>query len=34
MVIKTIYCEMKGSIKTETYGLKSHKTPTPINKLK
>ena len=34
MVIKRIYCEMKGSIETETYGLKSQKTPTPINELK
>ena len=25
---------MKGSIETETYGLKSQKTPTPINELK
>ena len=31
---KVIYCDMKGnSIKTETYGLKSQKTPPPINKL-
>ena len=31
---KVIYCDMKGnSIKTETYGLKSQKTPRPINKL-
>ena len=30
---KVIYCSMKGSIKTETYGLKSQKTPPPINKL-
>ena len=31
---KVIYCEIKGrSIKTETYGLKSPKTPTPINEL-
>ena len=30
---KVTYCDMKGSIKTETYGLKSKKTPPPINKL-
>ena len=31
---KVIYCDIKGnSIKTETYGLKSQKTPPPINKL-
>ena len=31
---KVIYCDMKGnSIKTETYGLKSLKTPPPINEL-
>ena len=31
---KVIYCEMKGnSIKTETYGLKSQKTPPPISEL-
>ena len=31
---KVIYCDMKGNrIKTETYGLKSHKTPPPINEL-
>ena len=33
MTWKFIYCNMKGSIKTETYGLKSQKTPPPINKL-
>ena len=31
---KVIYCDIKGNrIKTETYGLKSQKTPPPINKL-
>ena len=31
---KVIYCDMKGNrIKTETYGLKSQKTPPPINEL-
>ena len=31
---KVIYCDMKGnSIKTETYGLKSLKTPPPNNEL-
>ena len=30
---KVIYCDMKGSIKTETYGLMSQKTPSPINEL-
>ena len=31
---KVIYCDMKGnSIKTETYGLNSLKTPPPINEL-
>ena len=31
---KVIYCDMKeNSIKTETYWLKSQKTPPPINKL-
>ena len=30
---KVIYCNMKGSIKTETYGLKSQKTPPPIKEL-
>ena len=31
---KVIYCDMKGnSIKTEAYGLKSQKTPPPINEL-
>ena len=30
---KVIYCSMKGSIKTETYGLKSQKTPPRINEL-
>ena len=30
---KVIYFNMKGSIKTETYGLKSQKTPPPINEL-
>ena len=26
-------CDLKGSIKTETYGLKSQKTPPPISEL-
>ena len=31
---KIIYCNMKGNrIKTETYGLKSQKTPSRINEL-
>ena len=31
---KVISCDMKGNrIKTETYGLKSQKTPPPINEL-
>ena len=30
---KVIYCNMKRSIKTETYGLKSQKTPPPIKEL-
>ena len=30
---KVIYCDMKGSIKAETYGLKSQKAPPPINEL-
>ena len=30
---KVIYCNMKGSIKIETYGLMSQKTPSPINEL-
>ena len=30
---KVIYCNMKGNIKTERYGLKSQKTPLPIKEL-
>ena len=30
---KVIDCDLKGRIKTETYGLKSQKTPLPINEL-
>ena len=30
---KVICCNMKGSIKTKTYGLKSQKTPPPIKEL-
>ena len=30
---KVIYCSMKGSIKTETYGLKSQMTPPSIKEL-
>ena len=31
---KVTYCDMNGNrIKTETYGLKSQKTPPPINEL-
>ena len=33
MTWKFIYCDMKGSIKTETYGLKSQKTAPPISEL-
>ena len=33
MCWKVIYCYMKESIETETYGLKSQETPPPINKL-
>ena len=32
--LKVVYCGMKRNIiKTETYGLKSQKTPPPINEL-
>ena len=30
---KVIYCNMKGSFKTDTYGFKSQKTPPPIKGL-
>ena len=33
MRCKVIYCYMKESIETETYGLKCQETPHPINKL-